>query len=76
MRHFLQLFVVILCSLTIQGQTTHDVPLAFPTIQAAIVAANTGDTVLVAPGTYFETIDFLGDISDDRVLDRVWGWIR
>jgi len=36
------------------------VPQDFPTIQAAVAAASNGDTVLVAPGTYAESIDFLG----------------
>lgn len=36
------------------------VPQDQPSIQAAINAAATGDTVLVSPGTYVEHIDFLG----------------
>jgi hypothetical protein len=40
--------------------TVIEVPAEAPTIQAAIDAAVDGDTVLVTPGTFFETIDFHG----------------
>jgi hypothetical protein len=45
---------------TLAAQTTFVVPGTHPTIQSAMVAASSGDTVLVLPGTYFENIDFLG----------------
>ena len=36
------------------------VPGDYPTIQQAIQASDNGDVVVVGPGTYFETISFLG----------------
>jgi hypothetical protein len=51
---------LVLTSPAALAQTTLHVPAAFATIQAAIVAAGGGATVLVAPGIYSERLDFLG----------------
>jgi hypothetical protein len=52
------LFALNLVTGSALAQVTRHVPADFPTIQAAINAAVDGDTVLVAPGTYFENINF------------------
>ncbi len=41
-----------------QAQNTIHVPADVPGIQLAIFSANNGDTIVVAPGTYFENINF------------------
>jgi len=51
--------VLLLTASALAGRVIH-VPVDQPTIQAAITAASNGDTVLVAPGTYNEQINFLG----------------
>ena len=49
-----------LMPVAVAAARTRLVPTEFSTIQAAINAAAEADTVLVAPGTYFENINFLG----------------
>ncbi|MDQ2844261.1 MAG: hypothetical protein M3Y72_25115, partial [Acidobacteriota bacterium] len=58
-RHFRGLKFAPLCLLLSMAgfaQTTIRVPQDYPTIQAAVDAAQNGDTVLVSPGTYHENI--------------------
>jgi len=53
------LVVFILLSATAYSATIW-VPDDYPTIQGAIDASSSGDTVIVRPGTYVENIDFVG----------------
>jgi hypothetical protein len=56
----LRLFLVACVVVSPAFANTIKVPADQPTIQAGINAANNGDTVLVAPGTYSEHINFNG----------------
>ena len=56
---FLAFILACFTSLSGMPATIH-VPAQYSTIQQGIDAATLGDTVLVAPGTYVENIDFIG----------------
>ena len=58
-KYLLILSALVLTIFSINSEI-RNVPAQYTTLQAAINAAINGDTVLVAPGTYFENINFRG----------------
>jgi parallel beta-helix repeat protein len=57
---FLATIAISLSCVRAAEAATINVPADQPTLQQAISAASNGDTILVAPGTYHENINFLG----------------
>ncbi len=53
--------------LSVTTATTLHVPDEYPTIQAALMAADSSDTVLVQPGTYYENI-FWPDVNGIKLI--------
>lgn len=51
--------ILVICTTALISQIIH-IPADQPTIQAGIDVATNGDTILVAEGTYYENIRFLG----------------
>lgn len=60
MRSFGSLAALVTLATIGRTQATWHVPVDHPTISAAIAAAQDGDTILVAPGTYLEMLNFAG----------------
>lgn len=59
-RQTVQVMLTALILSGVLGATVINVPSNQPTIQAAVGVAGSGDTVLVAPGRYWENINFQG----------------
>ncbi|MHC4941956.1 MAG: right-handed parallel beta-helix repeat-containing protein [Planctomycetota bacterium] len=74
--HTLLVYPLLFLGLSLAGfGATLEVPAQYPTIQAAIDAAEDGDTVLVSPGTYVENIDFIGKAIIVTSSDGPWSTV-
>jgi len=57
------IFLVLIISTVILPQNVLHVPSQYPTIQSAVNSSQTGDSILVQPGTYYENINWIGHNS-------------
>ncbi len=62
MKNFITVFILMLTGipLFLLNANILNVPVNYPTIQSAINSAVNGDTILVAPGIYYENVNFRG----------------
>src|SRR5436305_4185386 len=68
-------FLCVVCMQAANAQTIIHVPADHASIQSAITAAQPGDTVLVAPGTYLENLNFQGKAITVTSSDGAGGTI-
>ena len=69
MKRVLLIATFLLCCTQVSAETLYVPSEAYSTIQSAIIAADTSDTIIVDPNTYYENIDFLGRAITVRSAD-------
>jgi hypothetical protein len=73
MKRLIAVFPLLLITALASATIIH-VPGDYPTIQGACDAASYGDTVLVAPGTYFENVQLTGGVHAENLTLMGSGW--